>query len=58
MILKGSDKLIDFEEISKKLDSLKVKLHEIGDSLWHWKIRKWIKTTWRKDYWARFLGWF
>ena len=33
MILKGSDKLIDFEEISKKLDSLKIKLHEIGDSL-------------------------
>ena len=37
--------MLDFEENVKMLNNLKVKLKEIGDSLWHFKIRKRVNKS-------------
>ena len=35
--------MLDFEEISRKLEQMKNKLHELGESLWHSKTRRRIE---------------
>ena len=37
--------MLDFEENSKKLRNMQIKLQEIGESLWHFKLNKWIIRT-------------
>lgn len=32
--------MLDFEENSKKLNNMQIKLKEIGESLWHFKIKR------------------
>ena len=40
----------DLEEYYKLTDSLIAKLKELGDSLWHRKIRSRAKWTGKKDF--------
>ena len=42
----------DLEEYYKLADSLTAKLKELGDSLWHYKIRARIKWIRKKNSWT------
>ena len=48
----------DIEEYCKLAESLMARLKELGDSLWHIKIRTRIKRIRKIDSWTKFLGWY
>ncbi len=48
--------MIDLDESAKKLESLKNRLKEVGDSLWHCKFRRRIVYIGEKYWRAFFLG--
>ena len=48
--------MIDLDENTKKLESLKNILKEVGDSLLHFKFRRRIACIREKDWRAFFLG--
>ena len=49
--------MIDFEENKKILHQMELKLKELGDSLWHLKIRKYSKKFRKLNNRAKFLEW-
>ena len=53
---KDSDKMIDLDENTKRLESLKNRLKEVGDSLWHCKFRRRIVYIGEKYWRTFFLG--
>lgn len=50
--------MFDYEENAKRLNTLKIKLKDLGDSLWHFKFRKRIKNIRRTNSNTKFLEWF
>lgn len=48
--------MLDFEENKRYLQDLKLKLQELGESLWHFKFKGRIKVIRRKDKQYRFLA--
>ena len=48
--------MIELEENTKLLKKLEEKLKELGESLWHFKTRKWIKRITKRNIERRFLA--
>ena len=48
--------MFGLEENSKLLEELENKLKELGESLWHFKIGKWIKGIRKRNIKRRFLA--
>jgi len=49
--------MFDFDEVSKRIDKMILKLNEIGESLWHKKIGNWFKAIRERDIRFKFLEW-
>ena len=48
--------MLDFEENKRHLQNLELKLKELGESLWHIKIKRRIINFRRKNKQCKFLG--
>ena len=48
--------MLELEEVIKQLQELNDKLQNLGESLWHTKLRNYIKRTRRKNHTASILG--
>ncbi len=49
--------MLELEENTRLLQTLKEKIKELGESLWHSYFRKTIKRTRKTDYAGKLLEW-
>ena len=49
--------MLELEDNIKELESLKAKLKEIGESLWHWKRKRRTFKIRKRNTRSKFLEW-